>query len=479
MKATRRNRTLLSDCGRRFAGAAVILLLVGSPSASRAQSVDVAAIEKLIIRAMEDKRFVGLSAAVMSEGRVVLTKGYGVRSLATRDPVTPETMFAVASLTKQFTCAGVMLLAQEKKLSIDDKVAKYFPGLTRANDISLLDLGNHVAGYRDYYPLDFVDRAMAVPRPTTSVIQDFATRPLDFEPGTRWSYSNTGYLILGEVIERVSGEPLDRFLERRLLSPLGLRHTRYDTRRDQPGQASAYTPFALTPPDLSVPEAQGWLGGAAGLWSTPSDLLEWDLALIDGKVVSPASYRLMTTPRRLSDGRTTGYGCGLEIRDRGPAVVLSHGGWLSGFNARNTFVPATRSGIVLLANTDSAFPALEALSDAILPMLLPPPANVPAVSGPSALHAAVTLMRQMQTGSLNRGQVGAEFNAFLTPERLKAVSAPLALLGEPKTVEVVDLGERGGMELATVRFTFGAEVIVAWMYRTADGLIQEFWLFRQ
>jgi len=479
MNATTGRTITMREHGEYMAGIVLGLSLIGSANAAQAQSVEVAVVEKLIVRTVEEKQLVGLSVGVMSGGRLVLAKGFGVRSLASGEPVTPETRFAIGSVTKQFTCAAVMLLAEEKKLSLEDKVGKYLPDLTRANDISLLDLGQHVAGYRDYYPLDFVDRAMALPRPAESVIRDYATKPLDFEPGTRWSYSNTGFLILGNVIERVSGESLSHYFDRRILSPLGLKHTQYEARRGQAGQAVGYTPFALGTPEEAVPEAEGWVGAAGGIWSTPGDLLAWDLALVDGNVVSESSYRAMATPRRLRDGRSTGYGCGLRVRDGGPAVVLTHGGAVSGFVARNTFVPSTRSGVVLLANTDGAGSAIEALGDAIVPMLLPPKPDVPVISGPSALSAAVTVMHQFQMGDIDRSQLGEEFNAFLTPGRVKAAAASLGPLGELRSVEVADVAERGGMEVATIRFRFGGEAIEALMYRTPNGIIQEFLVYRR
>ena len=452
---------------------------VGAAFGQQAKSVDVVALEKLIVRTVEEKKLVGLSVGVMSGGRLVLAKGYGVRSLTSGEPVTPETTFAVGSVTKQFTCAALMLLAEDKKLSLDDKVGKYLPDLTRANDISLLDLGQHVAGYRDYYPLWFVDRAMASAKPAESVIRDYGTRPLDFEPGTRWSYSNTGFLILGTVIERVSGESLGRFLERRIMSPLELRHTQYDASRGQEGQAVGYTSFALGPPQVAVPEGEGWIGAAGGIWSTPSDLLTWDLALVDGKVVSESSYRTMSTPRRLRDGRSTGYGCGLLVRDGGPAVVLTHNGAVSGFAAFNAFVPATHSGVVLLANMDPACFALETLGQAILPMLLPPKPDLPVISGPSAVALATTVMHQLQKGDLDRSKFGEEFNAFLTPEKVRSAAASLGPLGDPKSVEIADVAERGGMEEATVRFRFAEETIETLMYRSPNGLIQEFLVYRR
>ena len=143
----------------------------------------------------------------MQDGKVVLAKGYGYRSLEPKLPVTPTTMFGIGSVTKQFTCSSALLLEQEGKLSMNDHVAKYVPSATRANDVTLMELGQHVSGYRDYYPLDFVVREMAKPEPTDTVIARHATRPLDFEPGSRWSYSNTNFLILGKAIETAGAVP--------------------------------------------------------------------------------------------------------------------------------------------------------------------------------------------------------------------------------------------------------------------------------
>jgi hypothetical protein len=258
-----------------------------------------------------------------------------------------------------------------------------------------------------------------------------------------------------------------------------MKHTQYEARRGQEGQAVGYTLFALGSPEIAIPEGDGWIGAAGGLWSTPADLLAWDLALTQGKVLSESSYRTLTTPRRLSDGRSTGYGCGLGVRDGGRALVLTHSGGVGGFVSVNTFVPASRSGVVLLTNTDSATAALVALRDAILPMLLPPPAGTPEVKGPPALTTAVTMMHLLQKGEVDRSQLGEDYNIFLTSEKLKAAAVSLGALGEPTSAEVAEVNERGGMEVSKVRFRFKGASVEALMYRTPDGRIQEFLVSRQ
>jgi CubicO group peptidase (beta-lactamase class C family) len=452
--------------------------LLGSSAAIAADppgALDVAEIDRLIEKSVRERHLVGLSVGVMHQGRIVLAKGYGVRSLETGEPVTPDTLFAAGSVTKQLTCAAALLLAQEGKLALDDRVAKYEPGLTRAADVTLLDLGQHVSGYRDYYPLDFVDRPMAKPRPPDEIIQDFARRPLDFEPGTRWSYSNTGYLILGRVVERVSGEPFGSYLDRKILQPLGLHHTRYEPRRDDPALAEGYTGFGLGTPQPAVDEGDGWLAMAAALWSTPTDLLAWDLALMDRKVLSESSWRTMITPGRLADGRSTHYGCGQSVRDQDAALVLTHEGIVAGFNAWNAIVPSTRSAVVLLANAD--FGVSRPLREAILAKLLPQEnEEVPAIQGSPAKEAALELLRQLREGKVDRATLGEEYSAWLTPER---IASALPDQGDVSEMEVVGRHERGGMEVAALRFKIGTVQAAGLLYRTPDGKIQEFLFYRR
>lgn len=441
----------------------------GAPS--EAPPIDVARIDSLIRKTVAERHMVGLSVGIMQDGKVVLARGYGLADLAKKEPVTTQTLFAVGSVTKQFTCSTVLLLNQERKLSLKDPVAKYYPKLTRAADITLLDLGQHVSGYRDYYPLDYVDREMRQARTEDQVIAEYATRPLDFEPGARWSYSNTGFLILGGVVEKVTGKPFAEVLSERILKPLGLRHTRYEPARGGPGMATGYTSFGLAAPIPATPEAKGWVGSAGGLWSTPTDLLAWDLALIDGKVLAPESYRVLTTPRRLADGRSSGYGCGMGVNDRGDALVLSHGGAVSGFVAQNVIIPATRSAVVLLANTD--FGAVDQIQEAIVAELMPH-VDVPTIHGPPALAAAKAFLAGLAEGTVDRSTLGEDFDTYLTPEMVRAARDAFAAAGPLSDIRVVGTRERGAMEVAIIRFKLGDTEAQALMYRTPDGKIQEF-----
>jgi CubicO group peptidase (beta-lactamase class C family)/dienelactone hydrolase len=434
------------------------------------------AIDAYVQAQVRDQGYPGLSLAIVREGKIVLAKGYGRRSIEDGSPVEPDTMFAIGSVTKQFACACILLLAEEGKLSVDDKVARYYPALTSADRVTLYDLMTHTSGYPDYYPLDFVDRRLVRPIHEDALLAEYAGAKLDFEPGARWSYSNTGYVLLGRVVEKVSGRPFGQFLKERVLDRLGMTHSALGPGSDTGSRARGYTAFALGPLEPAVPEADGWLGAAGDLWASASDLARWDLALMEGRLLKPASFRLMTSPRVLTSFRRTGYGCGLSLRQVEGETVLAHQGAISGFRSTNAMVPRTRSAVVLLTNSEHLNP--DAIHSTVLQLLIkdqkPSAAmDVPKVRGLSPKEAALDFLHQMQAGKLDRQNLGEEFSAFLTDERVRAAALRLKALGEPERVEVESIEERGGMEVASIRLAFKTTKLHGLLYRSPDGKIQQ------
>ncbi len=456
-------------------------LFTAEPAAlSPPKTFDLTAIDEYIAAQVKDKGFVGLSVAIMKDGKPVFAKGYGKTSVKNGADVGVDTMFGAGSVTKQFTCACILLLAEEGKLSIQDKVAKYYPELTRAKDITLYDLMTHASGYPDYYPLDFVDSRMEKTTTHDKLIKEYAGGKLDFEPGSRWSYSNTGYIILGRVVEKVSGEPFAKFLERKILKPLGMDHSAFEPKQGSKNLSAAHTAFALGDPEIALQEADGWIHAAGGLFTTPTDLAKWDLALMDGKVLKPDSFQTMTTPRKLSDGRTKAYGCGLGVLQRDGDTILQHTGAVSGFLAFNAMFPRTKSAVILLTNCDH----LDAgsLFNELLTLLAKSVADeshlVPKIDGPPAKETALKMLHLLQSGEIQRDALGDDYSKYLTPERIQAAKDKLKALGEPEKVEVDSTYERGGMEVAVVRFTFKNIKMKALLYRSPNGKIQQFLLYR-
>jgi CubicO group peptidase (beta-lactamase class C family) len=481
-----------------LAVAASLTVLAQAPSVPPAPlALDAPSLQAFLRQEVAARELVGLSLAVARDGKLTYAGAAGKSVLATGQAAGTETRFAIGSITKQFTSACILLLAEEGKLSPTDKVARWYPDLTRAGDITLLDLMNHVSGYPDYYPLDFVDRPMQKAIEPDALIRQFATRELDFEPGTRYSYSNTGFLILGRVVERVAGEPFGAFLGRRILDPLGMAHTTFEPRVD-PGTefAQGYVTFALGPPEIPVPEGPGWIGAAGAIYSTPSDLVAWDLALVGGRVLKPESLKLMTTPRKLADGSSAGYGCGLAVSTRNGTTLLAHNGAVAGFYALNTAIPATGSAMALFSNLDS-YDAVNAVYRRLVASLLPPPKSPaaegaaasrkpatrepagPDVAGPPAAEAARLMFGSLQQGRVDRALLGEEYSHFLTDEKIRGAAARLKPYGDPTKVDVESLSERGGMEVARTRLTFASGALKGLMYRTPDGRIQQFFVLKE
>jgi CubicO group peptidase (beta-lactamase class C family) len=446
------------------------------------KTFDPTAVDAYLAGQVQAKGFVGLSVAAMRDGKVVFARGYGKRSLADGTPVEPDTSFAVGSVTKQFTCACVFLLAEDGQLSVDDPVAKYYPDLTRAKDVTIRDLMSHTSGYPDYYPLDFVDRRMLKPIAVAAMLKEYAGGKLDFEPGSRYSYSNTGYIALGGIVEKVSGRPFGEFLTDRILKPLKMDQSRFGSAAGLPLAATGYTSFALGPPEPAAPEADGWIGAAGGLWASAADLLRWDLALVEGKVLKAESYRAMTTPRPLSTGKKSDYACGLQVVTANGDTVLRHTGGVSGFVSGNAFVPRLKTGLVVLSNAEhvSASRLRADLFDLLLKDAQDAEAPaVPKVAGPGPKEAVLAFVKQMADGKVDRAHLGEEFSVYLTDERVKAGGARLKALGEPEKVEAEAARERGGMEVADVRLTFKAAKVRASLYRSPDGKIQQLLFYEE
>jgi CubicO group peptidase (beta-lactamase class C family) len=442
------------------------------------KSFDPAAVEAYVADRFKEKDCVGLSIAVMRDGQVVLAKGFGTTAQTNGSPVTADTPFAIGSITKQFACAAILLLAEDGKLSIHDPVAKYYPDLTQARDVTLYDLMTHASGYPDYYPLDFLDRRMKQVIAPDELIRIYAGGKLDFPPKSKWSYSNTGYVILGRVVEKVTGQPFATFLEKRITTPLGMNHTFFEPPLTTPGLARGHTSVLLGPPTATPRESDGWIHAAGGMYSSVNDLMKWNLALVTGRVLKPESFKIMVTPRELSTGKVHDYGCGLGVSRQGGELVIGHTGAVSGFLAFNSVVPRTKSAVALLTNGEHA--DVGPIQREILQLLLRDEArreqNIPKINGPPTKDSAIAMFQQLQASNVDRQQLGDEYSHYLSEEVLRSAAARLKELGDPVSVEVEGTSERGGMEEARIRFTFKSGVIKASMYRSPDGKIQQFLL---
>ena len=179
-------------------------------------------IDKLATDALAQSGVPSASIAVVRDGKIVYLKAYGSARLEPKTPATPAMRYSIGSISKQFTAAAMLLLQEQGKLSLDDKVAKFIPDLTRANEVTIRQLLSHTSGYQDYWPQDYVMPMMLQPVTSAKILDMWARKPLDFDPGTKWQYSNTNYVIAGVIIEKASGRPLLQFLKDNVFAPLGM-----------------------------------------------------------------------------------------------------------------------------------------------------------------------------------------------------------------------------------------------------------------
>jgi CubicO group peptidase (beta-lactamase class C family) len=299
----------------------------------------------------------GAVVEVLRDGKVVLAKGYGMADLEHNVPMTPSASFTVGSNSKQFTAFSIYLLAQDGKLSLDDDIRKVLPEVPDfGKTITIRHLLHHTSGLRDYFDLMFM---------TGTRVDDVLTqedglalvkrqRALNFAPGRHYVYSNTGYLLLGQIVQRVSGMPLAEFARVRIFEPLGMQHTRflhgYGTL--VPQRALPYLPSGAGGYEyVAVGDSAD---GAGGLVATAGDLALWDRNFYDGRVGGLALLARMQEPGVLGDGKPFNYASGLVVDAYRGRRIVEHGGAISGFNAQMTRFPDQHFSVLVLANTSGS-----------------------------------------------------------------------------------------------------------------------------
>jgi CubicO group peptidase (beta-lactamase class C family) len=308
-----------------------------------------------------------MGAVLVVDGdRVLLDKGYGMADLEWGNANAPDVKFRLGSLTKQFTATLVLLLQQDGKLKIDAPVSTYLPDAPKAwEKITLAELLGHTSGIPSFTAMKEFRRWSMSPHTTEEELGLFRDKPLDFEPGSKFAYSNSNFEVLGAVIEKVSGKKYADLLRERIFEPLGMKDSGLDT--DElilPKRAQGYRPgpkglVLARSESMTVP----WAAGS--IYSTTGDLLKWERGLFGGKVLSAESLKAMTTPGKGD------YGLGVFVRDKDGHKVVGHGGAIEGFNTNLLYVPDRRIAVVVLSNVSGAAP--DEMGDQLLDVVLGKP----------------------------------------------------------------------------------------------------------
>src|SRR2546421_11608822 len=398
------------------------------------------------------------SIAVVKDGQIAYVKTYGDARLGPKPAPSSTMRYSIGSISKHFTAAAILLLQEQGKLSLDDKVAKYVPNLTRANEVTVRQLLSHTSGYQDYWPQDYVMKPMLEPTTAQTIMDTWAKKPLDFEPGTKWQYSNTNFVIAGVIVEKVTRMPLLQFLQQKVFAPLGMSSVlNIDQEKLTESDPTGYLRFALGPLRPSPKEGKGWLFAAGELAMRAEDLAKWDLSIIDQKVLKPTSYRELGTEIVLKNGVGTQYGLGVSVGSQGSHRFLSHGGEVSGFTAQNMVFPDDRVAIVALTNQDAAS-AAGAITSGIAPLLF---ATSDAATA-TKLEQAKRIFADLQQGKIDRSLFTDNANAYFSEQALQDFARGLGPLGSPQSLVQASQGLRGGMTLRVYIARFPQRLIRAW-----------------
>jgi CubicO group peptidase (beta-lactamase class C family) len=299
----------------------------------------------------------GLAILVAQDGKIIFEKSYGLADLEHHVPVIPQTTFRIASMTKQFTASAILKLQEQGKLSIDDKLAKYIPDFPRGNEVTLRQLLTHTSGIHDYSPE--LDHLSDVVKPITTeanigVIKN-QKHLYDFDPGTKWRYDNSGYELLGYIVEKVSGQSYGDFLRENFFQPLGMTNTGvYREHLGLPHEALGYSlgTNGFEPPFYIDPS---WSGGDGALYSTVEDLYHWNEGIFNGRALDAASLKAAFTPVGMKEGQLNsgdGYGFGWYVGHYRGLLRISHGGARPDFTSMMLRLPDENFTVVVLANSD-------------------------------------------------------------------------------------------------------------------------------
>lgn len=309
----------------------------------------VAKIDSVVQKAMADGPIPGLSIAVARHKETIVAKGYGFANLADSTPATAETVYPIASITKQFTAAAILQQVEQDKLDLKDDVTKYVPEFaSEGRKITIKQLLNHTSGV----PNDAAPAHSALDFTPTEFLTAFAPLPTEFPPGEQFAYSNSGYYLLGLVLEKVSGEKYGEYLKNHVFPAAQMAASAYC---NDPGvqHATGYD----RPDSILVqapPIGRDRLYAAAGICSTVLDLIKWQRALEDRKVVNGLSWSQMKEPTELKDGSRASYGFGIALGRLDKHRSLGHGGSVPGFSSQLSFYPDDELTIVVLANSERA-----------------------------------------------------------------------------------------------------------------------------
>lgn len=411
------------------------------------------------------------SIAVVRDGRIEYLQAYGDAKLDAPKAANPEMRYCIGSISKQFTAAAVLMLVEQGKLSLRDPVSRFIPGLTRGNEVTIRELLSMTSGYQDFWPQDYVPPMMLEPVTPQQILDRWARIPLDFNPGDKWQYSNTNYAVAGLIIEKASGMKLNEFLKQRIFEPLHMNSvTSMHVLKDMTTGPVGYLKYALGPPRPAPKEGKGWMFGAGELAMTAADLARWDISILEGSLLKPASYRELETEVLLNSGVGSRYGLGVGVTMEQGRRVLSHGGEVSGFVAQNYIYPDDREAVVVMTNLDAS-----AAAGQIVKKIEPVIFSKQDENTEERRALARKIFDGLQHGRIDRSLFTANCSHYFSGQAVKDFADSLGPLGPPEEFIQASSSKRGGMGFRSYSVKFrGGKAVRITVRDLPDGKIEQF-----
>ena len=408
------------------------LLFVAAPAiAQDLTATESAKVDTIVTDTLARNGVPSASIAIVRGGRIVYAKAYGKQSETIATP-RADAPYQIASISKQFTAAAILLLEDEGKLSLDDNVAKWVPGITDGDKITIRQLLSHTSGLQDYWPQDYSFAAMEKPVTPQEIVDRWAKKPLDFAPGTQWQYSNTGYVVAGMIVEKAAGKPLLAYLQDKVFKPLGMKAIDQDLAIGK-GYPQGYHRYALGPVRVEKPAARGWLFAAGELAMSASDLAKWDIARMDRAMLTPEDWKTQETPVLLTNGRSTNYGLGVFSGTAKGRKYIEHTGEAVGFLSENVVFPDDKAAVVVLVNSDFS-DAFTSIAGQITDLILPPKAGGETADAETAKTAqARAVFDELRAGKLDRSTMTDDANYYFDATATADYRDSLSKLDDPES----------------------------------------------
>jgi CubicO group peptidase (beta-lactamase class C family) len=431
-----------------------VAFLPNSASASSPAPPD--KVDEHVQAEMRKQHIPGLALGVYRDGQIVKAQGYGLSNLELNVPVKPETIFQSGSLGKQFTATAIMMLVEEGKIGTDDRIVKYFPEAPKAWErITVRNLLTHTSGLKDYTAAEMTKpggpinyRADYSEDQLLRIIESF---PMDFQPGEKWAYCNSNYLLLGIIIHKVKGEFYGDFLQERIFQPLGMTATRIISEADIiPNRAAGYRWLhrQLNNQEWVSPSLNTTADGA--LYFNILDLAKWDAALYTEKLLKKSSLDQMWTVAKLNDGKPNSgdYGFAWVITQSGGHRIIEHGGSWQGFTTHISRYVDDKLTVVVLTNLDSGHSdpgkVAHAVAGLYVPALAPPPLKAIADKEPLVTARLRDLVHNIAAAKANPKAFAPEAKAELFPNDMEGMREDLEDAGPLQSLELLERKEKGG-----------------------------------